>query len=68
MTWRFLLTWLGCYQWYYRLQARRAARMAATRHLALVAKALFTGSTEAYTLMQDLPRVEGSSEVEWWRD
>ena len=66
MTWRFLLTWLGGTHWYYRFQARRMARIAATRHLALVAKALFTGSTEAYTLMDDLPREPDSTEIQWW--
>ena len=66
MTWRFFLTWLGCTQWYYRFHARRLARIAATRHIAMVTKALITGSTEAYTLVKDLPRVPDSTYIQWW--
>ena len=66
MTWRYLLTWAGLYGFYYRLQARRIARLAATRHMAMVTRALFTGSTEAYTLIKDLPRHEDSTQILWW--
>lgn len=59
---RILLTWLD------RLHARRLARLAASRHLALVTQALFTGSTEAYTLVKDLPRAQDSTRIEWYAD
>lgn len=41
------------------------ARRAAWRHLATVTHALYSGSTAAYTLMPDLPRVPDSTEVYW---
>lgn len=53
------------HDWWYRLQARRVSRLAALRHLAAIADALFTGSTQAYTFIRDLPRAPDSTRIEW---
>jgi hypothetical protein len=50
--------------WAYR-QGKQAARRQALRQLAVVAHALYTGSTAAYTLTPDLPRNENSTEISW---
>ena len=59
--------WLGwwAYGWWYRFRFRQMARMIATRHMAIIAKAMITGSTDAYTLLQDLPRQPQSTEIDW---
>lgn len=41
------------------------ARHEAQRHLAAVARALYTGDTSAYTFTPDLPRQANSTEIEW---
>ena len=48
--------------WAYRA-GKSAARREAYRHLAVVAHALYTGSTEAYTLTPNLPRKDDSTTV-----
>ena len=53
--------------WAYR-QGQRSARRQAFRHLAVVAQALYTGSTAAYHLTPDLPRASDSTHVEFWQD
>jgi hypothetical protein len=50
--------------WWARVWARHQARVAARRHLAVVAHALFTGSTASYELTE-LSRVDNSTEVDW---
>ncbi len=50
---------------WYRFKARQAVRLAATHHMAVVAKAVYSGSTEGYTLIDDLPRHENSTHVKW---
>jgi len=54
-----LVMWLV----WHREKAR--ARHEAARHLAAVARALYTGDTSAYTLTPDLPRVDDSTQVRW---
>lgn len=49
--------------WAYR-QGKTAARREAYRHLAVVAHALYTGSTAAYSLTPDLPREDDSTNVD----
>jgi len=44
---------------------KQAARRQAYRHMAVIAHAVYTGSTEAYTLTPDLPRSSNSTEVHW---
>jgi len=51
--------------WFARQCEKTRARHAASRHLAAVARALYTGDTSAYTLTPDLPRHEASTEVNW---
>lgn len=46
-------------------RAKRDARHAALRHIAVVAHAVYTGSTGAYTLTPDLPRAAESTEINW---
>lgn len=46
-------------------RAKRDARHAALRHIAVIAQAVYTGSTAAYTLTPDLPRAENSTEIAW---
>ena len=53
--------------WAYR-QGKAAARRQAYRHLVVVAHALYTGSTGAYSLTPDLPRVEDSTAVDLMRE
>lgn len=53
--------------WAYR-QGQRDARRAALRHLAVVAQALYTGSTAAYELTPDLPRAENSTAIDLARE
>ena len=48
--------------WAYR-QGRQHARHEALRHLAVVAHALYTGSTAAYSLTPNLPREVDSTNV-----
>lgn len=50
---------------WYRFKMRQFARLAATRHIATVARAVWAGSTEAYTLVPDLPRIDHSTEIRW---
>jgi hypothetical protein len=50
---------------FYRLKAKQMARIAATSHMATVARAVWSGSTEAYTLIEDLPRHDDSTHVKW---
>lgn len=50
---------------WYRFKMRQAVRIAATSHMATVAKAVYSGSTAHYTLMDDLPRHDDSTEVKW---
>ena len=45
--------------------ARTIARHRAIRHLAVVARAVYIGSTAAYELMPDLPRYQDSSNVDY---
>ena len=52
--------------WWARIWARHQARVAARRHLAVVAHALFTGSTAGYEFVE-LERVANSTEVKWPR-
>ena len=54
--------------WRHRTKAKALARYQARRHMAAVARALFSGSTAHYTLHEDLPRDEDSSRVLWWLD
>lgn len=44
---------------------KRLVRQRATRHAAIVAHALFSGSTQAYTLTEDLPREADSTMIRW---
>lgn len=53
--------------WAYR-QGKRDARRQAYRHLAVVAHALYTGSTSAYQLTPDLPRTDLSTAVDLTRE
>lgn len=60
------LTWpTWAIQWWAVLHARRVARHRALRHMAVVARAVFEGSTAAYTLVPDLPRHEDSTQVRY---
>ena len=61
--WFWRVQWL--HEWWYRAQARRASRLAAYSHLAMIAHAIWTGSTHAYTLRADLPREPDSTRVIW---
>lgn len=54
--------------WLARVLAKQRARQAAMRHAAVVAQAIWTGSTAGYSFDRDLPRVESSTEVTLWRD
>jgi hypothetical protein len=51
--------------WLAGLKAKRDARHAAIRHMAVIAHAVYTGSTGAYTLTPDLPRAIDSTEITW---
>ena len=55
--------WLG--GWLESRRVKRDARHAALRHVAVIAHAIYTGSTGAYTLTPDLPRAENSTEIRW---
>lgn len=57
------MNWLTA--WLASRREKRAARYAALRHMAVIAQAVYTGSTAAYTLTPDLPRKEESTEVQW---
>ena len=61
--WTLLRAWRR--RTWYRFKLRQFARVTATRHMATVARALWTGSTDAYTLVPDLPREENSTEIRW---
>lgn len=50
---------------WYRFKARQAARLAATAHAAKIARALYAGSTEAYTFIDDLARHPNSTNIDW---
>lgn len=50
---------------WYRFKARQMARIAATAHAAKVVRAFYMGSTEGYTLIDDLPRKDNSTEIDW---
>lgn len=58
-----LATYLA--DWLMAFHGRQLARHRALEHAAVVARALYTGSTMHYTLTPDLPRAEDSTRVEW---
>ena len=58
-----MLTILGL--WLAGWRAKTQARHAALRHVCVIAHAVYTGSTGAYTLTPDLPRGDNSTEIEW---
>lgn len=62
-----MLTVLGIWfaGWFSDRQQKREARHAALRHVAVIAQAVWTGSTAGYTLTPDLPRQDNSTEIEW---
>ena len=51
--------------WWAALHARRVARHRALRHMAVIARAVYEGSTAAYRLVPDLPRQDDSSQVRY---
>jgi hypothetical protein len=51
--------------WWGWVSRKQDARRQAYRHMAVIAHAVYTGSTSAYTLVPDLPRSSNSSEVRW---
>lgn len=53
----------GC--WWLRFRARQLCRLAATKHMAAVAHAIWTGSTSAYQFLPDLPRLDDSTTIAW---
>ena len=52
-------------RWFTRNTARTIARHRAIRHMAVIAHAIYTGSTAAYELTPDLPRQVDSSNVDF---
>jgi hypothetical protein len=62
-----MLTVLGLWfaGWLDDRRTKRDARHAALRHIAVVAHAVYTGSTSAYTLTPDLPRQDNSTDIQW---
>lgn len=59
-----LLTW----RWMAERKTRKDARHQAIRHLAVVARALYTGDTSSYHLVPDLPRHPDSTTIGWHAD
>jgi len=51
------------WRWWALRKAKAEARHQALRHLAVVAQALYTGSTASYELVPDLPRMKDSTRI-----
>lgn len=58
-----MIAWLT--RWRADHAARTIARHRAIRHLAVIAKAVYAGSTAAYELTPDLPREQDSTNLDW---
>lgn len=58
-----LSLWL--YGWWVERRRKTEARHTALRHMCVIAHAVYSGSTAAYTLTPDLPRQENSTHIQW---
>lgn len=58
-----MLSALLAWSWWQERKAKTAARHQAWRHMAVIAHALYTGSTRAYELTPDLPREPDSTRI-----
>lgn len=60
-----MLSVLFAWRWWALRKEAREARYRALQHLAVVAQALYTGSTAGYEMFPDLPRAKNSTDVGW---